>query len=169
MDARVEPATLRRVLAGLRRRAVDAAARRHLPDVDLHAGAVLRQPGGERQGHGARRLTLQITELTNLLSLEKGKGKSLADELAACRRRWRRCAIRERAAVGPRRCRAATKDARISGLTTELENQKKSPNEALAKVDLLNQQLLSLRRQIAALKEALEASEKKDEESQTRI
>ncbi len=42
------------VLAGLRRRAVDAAARRHLPHVDLHAGAVFRQPGGERQGHRAQ-------------------------------------------------------------------------------------------------------------------
>src|SRR2546423_10611161 len=30
-----------------------------------------------------RRLTRQIAELTNLLSLEKGKGKSLEDELAS--------------------------------------------------------------------------------------
>ena len=54
-------------------------------------------------------------------------------------------------------------------MTAELEAQKNISNEALAKVDLLNQQLLSLRRQVAALNEALGASEKKDAESQTRI
>src|SRR4029453_14370245 len=41
--------------------------------------------------------------------------------------------------------------------------------EALAKVDLLNQQLLALRRQMAALQEALQAAESKDKESQARI
>src|SRR4029079_2049504 len=39
----------------------------------------------ERSGkdRALRRLTRQITELTNLLSLEKTKGKSLEDELSA--------------------------------------------------------------------------------------
>jgi chemotaxis protein MotB len=41
--------------------------------------------------------------------------------------------------------------------------------EALAKVDLLNQQLAQLRRQIAALNEALDASEKKGQESDKTI
>jgi chemotaxis protein MotB len=50
-----------------------------------------------------------------------------------------------------------------------LKNQADISSEALAKVDLLNQQLLSLRRQIAALNNALEASEQKDRASQTRI
>ena len=59
--------------------------------------------------------------------------------------------------------------ARISALTSDLDEQTKISNEALAKVDLLNQQLLALRRQIAALNEALEASERKDQESQDRI
>jgi chemotaxis protein MotB len=100
-----------------------------------------------------KRLTLQITELTNLLSLEKGKSKSTEDDLAALQ-----------ATLSTLRA-----GARISGLTAELESQKKVSDEALAKVDILNQQLLSLRRQIAALNDALEASEKKDAESQTRI
>ena len=39
----------------------------------------------------------------------------------------------------------------------------------MAKVDLLNQQLLALRRQMAALHEALGAAEAKDKESQARI
>jgi len=119
-----------------------------------------------------RRLTLQITELTNLLSLEKGKSKSAEDDLAALQAslatmRDENSRLSGSALLGDEAAKAA--DARISGLTSELESQKKVSDEALAKVDLLNQQLLSLRRQIAALNEALQASEKKDAESQTRI
>jgi len=119
-----------------------------------------------------RRLTLQITELTNLLSLEKGKSKSAEDELAALQAtlvtmRDENSRLSGSALLGDEAAKAA--DARIAGLASELENQKKVSDEALAKVDLLNQQLLSLRRQIAALNEALQASEKKDAESQTRI
>lgn len=119
-----------------------------------------------------KKLTLQITELTNLLALEKGKSKSAEDELAALQASL--AALKEEntklsgsALSGDEQAKGA--EARISSLTTELENQKNISNEALAKVDLLNQQLLALRRQIAALNDALEASEKKDQESQSRI
>ncbi len=119
-----------------------------------------------------KRLTLQISELTSLLALEKGKAKSAADELAALQAslssmREENSKLSGFALSGDEAAKAA--EARISGLTTDLENQKKISDEALAKVDILNQQLLSLRRQIAALNEALQASEKKDAESQTRI
>ena len=119
-----------------------------------------------------KKLTLQITELTNLLALEKGKSKSAEDELAALQASL--AALKEEnnklsgsALSGDEQAKGA--EARISSLTTDLENQKNISNEALAKVDLLNQQLLALRRQIAALNDALEASEKKDQESQSRI
>ena len=119
-----------------------------------------------------KKLTLQITELTNLLALEKGKSKSTEDELAALQATL--AALKEEntklsgtALSGDEQAKSA--QARISSLTTDLENQKNISNEALAKVDLLNQQLLALRRQIAALNDALEASEKKDLESQSRI
>ncbi len=65
--------------------------------------------------------------------------------------------------------KARTMAAQIAGLSTDLDKQKEISNEALAKVDLLNQQLLALRRQIAALNEALEASESKDKASQDQI
>jgi chemotaxis protein MotB len=119
-----------------------------------------------------KKLTRQITELTNLLALEKGKSKSAEDELAALQATL--SSLREEnsklsgfALSGGEQAKAA--EARVSALTADLESQKNISNEALAKVDILNQQLLSLRRQIAALNEALEASEKKDAESQTRI
>ena len=119
-----------------------------------------------------KRLNRQIAELTSLLSLEKGKTKSAQDELAALQATL--ASLREEntklsgfALSGDEAAKAA--DARISTLTADLDKQKEVSSEALAKVDLLNQQLLSLRRQIAALNEALEASEKKDRESQDRI
>jgi chemotaxis protein MotB len=119
-----------------------------------------------------KRLTRQITELTNLLSLEKGKTKSAEDDLAALQAtlstlRAENTKLSGFALSGDEQAKAA--EGRISSLTADLESQKNISNEALAKVDILNQQLLSLRRQIAALNEALEASEKKDAESQTRI
>ena len=119
-----------------------------------------------------KKLTLQITELTNLLALEKGKGKSAEDELAALQAslaslKEENTKLSGSALSGDELAKNA--QARIAGLSADLENQKNISNEALAKVDLLNQQLLALRRQIAALNDALEASEKKDAESQSRI
>jgi chemotaxis protein MotB len=119
-----------------------------------------------------RKLTRQISELTNLLALEKGKSKSSEDELAALQAtlsslRTENNKLSGFALSGDEQAKSA--EARISSLSTDLDAQKNISNEALAKVDILNQQLLSLRRQIAALNEALEASEKKDVESQTRI
>jgi chemotaxis protein MotB len=115
-----------------------------------------------------RRLTRQIAELTNLLSLEKGKGKSLEDELASLQASLATLRSDNERLTGLAGM-GGEKDARISALAKELEDKTSMSNEALAKVDLLNQQLLALRRQIAALNEALQASEAKDKESQARI
>ena len=119
-----------------------------------------------------RRLTRQISELTNLLSLEKGKAKSTGDDLAALQATL--ASLREEnsklsgfALSGDDKTKAA--QLTISTLSNDLDAEKKVSNEALAKIDLLNQQLLALRRQIAALNEALEASEKKDSAAQDRI
>jgi chemotaxis protein MotB len=115
-----------------------------------------------------RRLTRQISELTNLLSMEKSKGKSLEDELSALQAslatlRSDNERLTGLAGIG------GEKDARISALAKELEDKSLMTNEAMAKVDILNQQLLALRRQIAALNEVLQAAEAKDKESQARI
>ncbi|MFM1813410.1 MAG: hypothetical protein RLZ98_105 [Pseudomonadota bacterium] len=119
-----------------------------------------------------RRLNRQIAELTNLLSLEKGKSQSTSDELAALQAtlaslRAENTRLSGLALEGSSKSQST--EARISALNAEIDKQKEISNEALAKVDLLNQQLLALRRQVAALNEALEASEKKDKESQVRI
>jgi chemotaxis protein MotB len=119
-----------------------------------------------------KRLNRQIAELTNLLSLEKGKSQGSADELAALQATLADLKVQNAklsgfALSGDEKAKSA--ESRISGLTAELDAQKTISNEALAKVDILNQQILAMRRQLAALNEALEASEKKDKDSQDRI
>jgi len=119
-----------------------------------------------------KRLTRQIAELTSLLSLEKGKARTLEDEIATLQASLATLkAENERLAVAAGLGDRAAGDAanRIAALGKELAEEKAVSNEALAKVDLLNQQLLSLRRQIAALNEALQAAEAKDRDQQARI
>lgn len=119
-----------------------------------------------------KRLTRQISELTSLLSLEKGKAKSAEDELSALQASLALMKEENSKLAGTGLSadeQAKLAEGRISALATDLDSQKNISNEALAKVDQLNAQLLVLRRQIAALNEALEASEKKDVESDKTI
>ncbi|MGE3064327.1 MAG: peptidoglycan -binding protein [Hyphomicrobiaceae bacterium] len=119
-----------------------------------------------------KRLTRQITELTNLLGLEQGKSKGAIDELAALQAtlatlRAENSRLSGAAGLGEEKATAANQ--RIAALTKEIDTQKAISSEALSKVDLLNQQMLALRRQLAAIQEALTAAEAKDKESQARI
>src|SRR6185295_15683051 len=98
-----------------------------------------------------RRVTRQLAELTNLLSLEKGKGKTLEEEMAALQASLASLKTENERLVG---AGGGDKDARIAALSKELADNKSISYESLAKVDLLNQQLLALRRQLAALQEA---------------
>jgi chemotaxis protein MotB len=119
-----------------------------------------------------RRLNRQIAELTNLLSLEQGRGKSVQDELVSLQATLADLqAENERltGAAATGRAEASAAGQQVATLNAKLKEQEKLSGEALAKVDLLNQQLLALRRQIAALNAALEASEQRDQASQDRI
>ena len=119
-----------------------------------------------------QRLTQQISELTSLLSLEKGKSQSAQDELAALQASLASVKAENEKLAGAGLGadeRAKTAAGQIAGLTADLDKQKNISAEALSKVDLLNQQLVALRRQIAALNDALEASEKKGAESDKTI
>ena len=119
-----------------------------------------------------KRLTRQISELTNLLSLEKDKGKKTEDELTVLQATLSALKAEndKRAADGfgvDEKIKGA--QTQIATLSGDLAKEKDLSAEALSKIDLLNQQLLALRRQIAALNEALAASEAKDKDSQTAI
>jgi chemotaxis protein MotB len=119
-----------------------------------------------------KRLTRQIAQLTQLLSLEQGQKKGLQDEmatLAASLSMTKDENARLTGQLGLGGDAAKSAEAKATKLTADLESQTKLSTEALAQVEVLNLQLLALRRQMSALEEALQASERKDKEAQDRI
>jgi chemotaxis protein MotB len=118
------------------------------------------------------RLTAQIAQLTDLLAMEKTNKANLEDQLAqlnaslatAQSDRDKYKGIAEGAGAG-----AALAQGKVSELSGTLEDEKKISSKALAQVEILNQQIAALRRQLAAIEVALDASEQKDKESQNRI
>lgn len=118
------------------------------------------------------RLNRQLSELTELLALERSQKESAADNLAALQATLLDTESENTRLTGLLGdASGETKDAedRASQLGTKLDEQRNITNDALAKVELLNQQLAALRLQLAALNEALEASEAKDKEAQAKI
>ena len=118
------------------------------------------------------RLNAQIAQLTELLSMEKTGKANLEDQLAQLRAslasaesdRDKFKGLAEGAGAG-----AAAAQGKVAELSGQLEGEKKITAKALAQVEILNQQIAALRRQLAALETALDASEKKDKESQNKI
>jgi chemotaxis protein MotB len=115
-----------------------------------------------------RRLQQQISELTNLLGLEKSQGKSLKDDLSTLQATLATLKS-DNERLGGLAGLAGAKDARIAALSKEVADKSALSSEAQAKVDLLNQQVAALRLQMAALQEAINAHEVKDKDSQARI
>jgi chemotaxis protein MotB len=118
------------------------------------------------------RLNRQLSELTELLALERSKKESTQDELAALQ-----ATLGEKdkenqrltGLLGEAGGKTQGAEERAATLGGQLETQKKITNDALAKVEMLNQQLAALRLQLTSLQEALDASEAKDKESQAKI
>lgn len=118
------------------------------------------------------RLNSQISGLTELLALEKSKKQSLEETLAGLNATLASRTSensRLQALIGSTGKDKVSSDQRVSALTEKLTGEQKVSREALARVELLNQQLAALQRQIAALNEALEASEARDKDSKTKI
>lgn len=118
------------------------------------------------------RLNRQLSELTELLALERSQKDSAEDNLAALQATLLDKDKENQQLTGLLGdASGLTENARgrIEILGTKLKDQRNITNDALAKVELLNQQLAALRLQLAVLNEALEASEVKDQKSQTKI
>jgi chemotaxis protein MotB len=119
-----------------------------------------------------QRLNAQIAELTNLLSLAKTDKSDMQEQLAQLRatlstaqgERDKFKGLYEGAGAG-----ADAAQNKIGTLSGQLDTQKKISARALAQVEVLNQQISALRRQLAAIETALDASEQKNKESQGRI
>src|ERR1700723_1747929 len=118
------------------------------------------------------RLNAQISRLSELLSLERTGKTSLETEIAQLHASLS-------AAQGEReRLRGAAEGAQSSNdagkaeagrLNSQIAIEKAATARAVAQIEILNQQISALRRQIAALETALGASENKEKESQLHI
>jgi chemotaxis protein MotB len=118
------------------------------------------------------RLTAQIAQLTELLSLEKTGKLSLEDEVARLRASLSGTeSERDRLRGEAANAKGDDGDARakVGELSAALNNEKNTVARALAQVEVLNQQIAALRRQLSALEAALEATEKRDKDSQARL
>jgi chemotaxis protein MotB len=118
------------------------------------------------------RLNAQIAQLTELLSLEKTGKMSFEEELAALRSNLATAEVerdRFRGLYEGVGSGAADAQGKVTELSGQLDTEKRLTARALAQVEVLNQQISALRRQLAVLQEALETSEKKDLEAQKTI
>ncbi|MET0747755.1 MAG: peptidoglycan -binding protein [Rhizobium sp.] len=118
------------------------------------------------------RLNGQINELTQLLALEKSGKQDLEDSVAnltasLASAQSEKSRLQTLLAAGSGSTEAS--QAKIGSLTQQLDDQKQASTRALSQVDLLNQQIAALRNQIAAVEQALQVSEAKDDSSQVKI
>ena len=121
-------------------------------------------------------LKQRINELTSMLSLEKRKSQSAEDELSVLQVSLTSLKTENKKLTGaelaadsgsPEHAKAGA--GQITDLTADLNKQKNISAKALSKVDMLNQKLAALLRQIVTLKDMLKASEKKSAENNKSI
>ncbi len=117
-------------------------------------------------------LRSEISELTELLALEKSAKKeieaqlfSLTDDLNAEKAK----SAGLLASLESENNKGLSVDTTISGLQTAIDKEKKLSNEAMAKVELLNQQIAAMRRQLGQLNSILEDSETRNRQSEAQI
>src|SRR5581483_10463678 len=118
------------------------------------------------------RLNARIAELTEMLALEKSSKGELTDSLESLQASLTAAESerdRLRSLIESRDNAASAEGDRVFALNKELDEQKSISQQALSQVELLNQQLSALRRQIAALESALGAAEDRNKESQASI
>jgi chemotaxis protein MotB len=114
------------------------------------------------------RLNRQIAELTDLLALEKSGRRGAEENLVSLQSTLRGLET-ERDRLQGIVASGGAAQARADELNASLESERQATGRALSQVELLNQQIAAMRRQLAALEEALSVSENRDRESQARI
>ena len=110
------------------------------------------------------RLTAQIRQLTDLLSLERGSKAAIEEQLTVLRESLSTSEAERRRLQG-----VVDGQGGAASSTAALEAERQLSRQQLSQIELLNQQIAALRRQIAALEEALGAAEARDRDSQSKI
>ena len=118
------------------------------------------------------RLNKQIEQLTSLLSLERA-GKSDADASLAALQASLDAADKEKTSLAGQLQAGAATDEQAKSVADEagrkLDSQSDITARALGRVDVLNEQISALRRQLAAIQQALDASDARDKDAQVKI
>ncbi len=112
-------------------------------------------------------LKAQIAELTELLAMEKSAKAEVEANLLAMTDTLN--AEKAKAAEMLAGLSAAGGAVSVSGLQTEIDKEKAISADALAKVELLNQQIAAMRRQLAELNGLLADSEARNKQSEAQI
>jgi chemotaxis protein MotB len=115
------------------------------------------------------RLNAQISRLSQLLSLEQTGKTNLEDQVAQLRAsltaaEGERDRLRGAAGTSPNPAPGPG-----DGDNAKIDLEKEATARAVAQIENLNEQIGALRKQMAALEDALGASEQKDKDSQLRI
>jgi chemotaxis protein MotB len=114
------------------------------------------------------RLNRQIAELTDLLALERSGRRSTEESLSSLQATLTNAEAERSRLQGVIESGGAAQ-ARAGELGAALEAERQATGRALNQVEILSQQIAAMRRQLAALEEALSVSENRDRESQARI
>jgi len=114
------------------------------------------------------RLQRQIAQMADLLSLERSQKKTALDESASLKASLAAAEAEKKRLSGLLGSGTST-EARVVAVTKELDDQKGLTAQALAQVELLNQQILALRKQLAALENSLGDADKRDKQAQAQI
>ncbi len=129
-----------------------------------------RQLSGQDSALG--QLRSQIAELTQLLALEKSAKAaveanlmSLNDDLSA--EKLKSAGLM--ASLADENKQGSTANQTITGLQTALDKEKSLTSEALSQVELLNQQIAAMRRQLAQLNGLLSDAETRNKSSEAQI
>ena len=115
------------------------------------------------------RLNAQIAQLSELLSLEKSGKASVEEELAQLRANLVAAENDRDRFKGLYEGAGGDAQGKVTALTSSLDAEKRISSRALAQVEVLNQQIAALRRQLSALQDALDVASQKDKDSQVQI
>ncbi len=117
-------------------------------------------------------LRSQIAELTELLALEKSSKAdveaqllSVTDDLNAQKAKTNDLI----AALQAENAKGLSVGSAVTGLQSALDSERKISSEALAKVELLNQQIAAMRRQLAQINALLDAAEDRNRTSDAQV
>jgi chemotaxis protein MotB len=114
------------------------------------------------------RLQRQIAQMADLLSLERSQKKSAQDEASSLRATLSAAEAEKKRLAGLVTA-GGSAEARVTAVTKQLDEQRGLTAQALAQIELLNQQIAALRKQIAALESSLGESDKRDKQAQAQI